>query len=203
MTDHSTASSDAPVQGATQGDPAPKPDIASVVTRLGEYTWVESRLFEVVGAWTVATPEPDVKVFFGAYAGDLAWHASEWHERLPLLREVSREALIVAPSAQAVTLMEDLAATLGSLDRLAMLFDIVVPKLVATYAVHADGGSSIRDAPVLTTLTAVQQSHLEAARRAHQLPTYCVTDATPGTTSTAKPREIRVLAETIFFPNGA
>src|SRR3989454_8468958 len=61
--------------------------------RVGNYKWVETRLFEVLGGWVATVPELDVKMRLGTHCYHHAWHAGLWHKRLPELPEINPERL--------------------------------------------------------------------------------------------------------------
>ena len=61
--------------------------------RVGNYKWIEMRLFEVLGGWVATVPELDVKLRLGTHCYHHAWHAELWHKRLPELREMNPERL--------------------------------------------------------------------------------------------------------------
>ena len=63
--------------------------------RVGNYKWVEMRLFEALGGWVATVPELDVKMRLGTHCYHHAWHAELWHKRLPELREMNPERLTV------------------------------------------------------------------------------------------------------------
>ena len=106
--------------------PTPAPDIASAAARLGAYTWLASRLFEVVGGWVASTPDPAAKVFFAGVARRFADQAATWHERLPRLREAQRADLVRAPGPSASALTDDLAQLADRNERVAALRAVLV-----------------------------------------------------------------------------
>ena len=170
---------------ATSGVSGPDPDIASTITRLGAYVWIEARLFEVVGGWVTSTPEPAVTVYFGALTAEIAGHAQLWHERLPQLREVSRESLVVAPGPRSVAAMDALALVEGSVPRLEAL-GLIADHLLGLYAGHERHASPVRDAPMLRTVTIVSADHRAMAHAASALRKTLVTEGTTRTSSSGQ-----------------
>ena len=55
---------------------------------LGSYCFVERRLFELTGAWSVEVDRPGVAVQLDRVSQQHAWHAELWAERLPVLAGV-------------------------------------------------------------------------------------------------------------------
>src|SRR5436190_4944306 len=68
-------------------------DVEESARRVGNYKWVEMRLFEALGGWVATVPELDVKLRLGAHTYKHAWHAELWHKRLPELREMNPDRL--------------------------------------------------------------------------------------------------------------
>jgi hypothetical protein len=68
---------------------------------VGGHCWVERRLFERLGAWVAPTAWPAAKLALDRHAQHAAWRAAQWWDRLPVLAQVDREALVVAPSSWA------------------------------------------------------------------------------------------------------
>lgn len=140
----------------------PAPDIASSASRVGAYVWCEARLFEVTGAWVTSTGDERAKLYLGDLTAVFAWHAEQWRDRLPSLREVSRESLMVAPSSRAEEAAAMLCALTEPIERLSALSTHVLPWLCDRYRTHEQTADPVRDAPVLRTLALVRADH-EAA----------------------------------------
>ena len=71
-------------------------DVEESARRVGNYKWVEMRLFEALGGWVATVPELDVKMRLGTHCYHHAWHAELWHKRLPELREMNPDRLHAA-----------------------------------------------------------------------------------------------------------
>src|SRR5580765_4828324 len=71
--------------------------VEETARRVGNYKWVEIRLFEVLGGWVATVPELDVKLVLGRHTYHHAWHAELWHKRLPELREINTDRMTVPP----------------------------------------------------------------------------------------------------------
>src|SRR6266513_1693098 len=65
--------------------------------RVGNYKWVEMRLFEALGGWVATVPEMDVKIRLGTHCYKHAWHSELWHKRLPELREMMLQSVSRTP----------------------------------------------------------------------------------------------------------
>jgi hypothetical protein len=128
----------------------------------GAYCWLERRLFAVLGAWAPADPVPEVRALFDVLSQQHAWHAELWAERLPVLDALEPEALTVAPDPDVEALFEKLAGPGGTLLRLAGLARVVLPRLVAGYAVHLRRSSPMGEAPTVRVLRLVLAEETDA-----------------------------------------
>src|ERR1700692_3590781 len=70
--------------------------VEEAARRVGNYKWVEMRLFEALGGWVTTVPELDVKIRLGTHCYHHASHSGLWRQRLPELREMHPERLTVA-----------------------------------------------------------------------------------------------------------
>ncbi len=129
--------------------PAPSPDIAGWAGRIGAYVWVTARLFEVTGRLAVLVDDPRLARRLAGVSGRFAWQAEQWHRRLPALREVRVDDLVVPPSAET-------AAAFDALERDphggGEVLTGLLGQLATVYATHADAASPLTDGPVLRTL---------------------------------------------------
>ena len=78
--------------------------------RVGNYKWIEMRLFEVLGGWVATVPELDVKIKLGVHCYKHAWHAELWHKRLPELREMNPDRLTQPANDDVVAFMASLTS---------------------------------------------------------------------------------------------
>ncbi len=146
---------------------------------VGEYRWIESALYSLLGSWVAEMPVAAVQVHLDAQSMRHAWHAELWGERLPVLRDVDPDALTVASPATAA-LFAALAGTEpagddagrppadtgprpqpGALPRLAGLYRVVLPRLVTSYTRHLRVVAPVADGPVRRTLRLVLNDGVE------------------------------------------
>ena len=121
----------------------------------GGHCWVERRLFEITGRWVRSTPEPEAKLMLDRHSQHHAWRASQWWDRLPVLDDVNREAL-VAPPAEAVSeLMDTLALFELTVARLAGLYRVALARVHVSYRSHERLAGPVADGSVLRTLDIV------------------------------------------------
>jgi hypothetical protein len=136
------------VPGAADG-PATSPDLLESARLLGGYAWTEQRLFEVLGSWAPAATDPAATVLLDVQSRHHAWYASVWIDRLPELREVPRDRVVVAPAGGFGGFLDAVAAVAPSdLERVGALVGVVLPHLLATYERHLDRLAAVADAPL-------------------------------------------------------
>jgi hypothetical protein len=63
---------------------------------VGRHCWVERRLFELLGAWSVTAPSDVATLTLDRHSQHAAWRAEQWWARLPVLAGVDRQSLVVA-----------------------------------------------------------------------------------------------------------
>jgi hypothetical protein len=131
--------------------------------RLGVYSWWERRLFEVLGVWSTDEQDPALKVLLDAQSHQHAWHAEVFFARLPELREVDAESLVRAPSGEVAAVLDDLAATGGTIERLVGVHRVVVPHLLACYSHDLELASAVAE-PATRRWLALISGDLAASR---------------------------------------
>src|SRR5438445_12062147 len=123
--------------------------------RVGNYKWVEMRLFEVLGGWVATVPELDVKMRLGTHCYKHAWHAELWHKRLPELREMSPDRLTLPANEGMEAFMEAMTepeAREQTIEKLVGVYRVLIPHKIAAYTYHLNNTSAITDAPTLRSL---------------------------------------------------
>jgi hypothetical protein len=136
-------------------------DLHRAAGLLGAYCAVERRLFELTGSIaSEPASAPEIQVYLDALSAEHAWHAELWAARLPVLSGVDAQALVVLPAP-----LEGVFGDLWSgtqIGRLAGLFRVVLPRLIASYTRHAESASSISEGPTLRALRLVLRDETEA-----------------------------------------
>jgi hypothetical protein len=113
--------------------------------RIATLRFVEVRLMEIVSAWTPTTPEMEVKMVFGRHIWDFAQHADWLGKRTFELRQPEHYTL--RPADSYVTVLDDLAATSGTAERLSALYDGFLPRLEQRYRSYIEETDALLDAP--------------------------------------------------------
>jgi hypothetical protein len=138
--------------------------IEETARRIGHYQWVEQQLFETLGAWVPAVPELDAKVLLATHGHHHAWHAELWRRRLPELRDLPVDRVVVPAKGELrafVDAMAEPAAPELTIEKLVGVYRVLVPALVAAYTFHLNHTSSVADGPMLRSLRFVLQDEID------------------------------------------
>lgn len=120
--------------------------------RAGAHAWFERRCFEVLGGWVTSVAEPGVKVMIDRHSAHSAWRHQQWLQRLPVMAGADHDALARAPDHGAERLLDRLAGTEGTVDRLAGAYRVLLPRMAAAYRTHLGAASVLADASARRTL---------------------------------------------------
>lgn len=123
--------------------------------RVGNYKWIETRLFEVLGGWVATVPELDVKLVLGRHCYHHAWHAELWDKRLPELREMNTDRLCAAPNealAEFVEALTEPEAPELTIEKLVGVYRVLLPRMIGGYTYHRNATSTITDSPTIRSL---------------------------------------------------
>ena len=131
--------------------PLPLDTTAALV---GEYRWIETALYEMLGSWVADMPVAAVQVHLDGQSLRHAWHAELWGDRLPVMAGADPDGL-TAPSPGTAALFEVLDGRPGALPLIAGLYRVVLPRLVTSYERHLAVTSPITDGPVARALRLV------------------------------------------------
>jgi hypothetical protein len=147
-------------------------DVVESARRVGYYTWVEMRLFEVLGGWVATVPELDVKMRLGTHCYKHAWHAELWHKGLPLVGEMDPERLIVPPNEAMVDFVGVMTEPVGrelTIEKLVGVYRVLIPHKIAAYTYHLDNTSTITDGPTIRSLKLVINDELDDWREGEMM----------------------------------
>jgi hypothetical protein len=146
--------------------------VEGTARRVGNYKWIEMRLFEALGGWVATVPELDVKLRLGTHCYKHAWHADMWHKRLPELREMNPERLTQPANAEVEAFMNAVTEP-GELDqtieKLVGVYRVLIPHKIAAYTYHLNNTSTITDAPTIRILRLALQDEFEDWRDGEML----------------------------------
>src|SRR5947208_10802564 len=130
-------------------------DVEESARRVGNYKWIEMRLFEALGGWVATVPELDVKMRLGTHCYHHAWHADLWHKRLPELREMNPDRLTIPANDAIVQFMDAVTepeAPDQTIEKLTGVYRVLIPRKIAAYTYHLNVTSTITDAPTIRSL---------------------------------------------------
>jgi hypothetical protein len=139
---------------------------------VGNYKWIETRLFEVLGGWVATVPELDVKMRLGTHCYHHAWHAELWHKRLPELREINPDRLTQPANDGIVAFMDAMTepeAPELTIEKLVGVYRVLIPRFIAAYTYHRNNTSEITDAPTIRSINFILQDEFEDWRDGEML----------------------------------
>lgn len=169
------------------GDPGRAPLRLEDAARLcGAYRWLEHQLFALTGLWAETGGQPRLQMLLSSQSFEHAWHAEMWAARFPVLDQMDLEQATHPAGPAMVSLVAALRAgpetpdpSAGpagiapearlSLWRLAALYRVTLPRLVATYERHLALASPVSDLPTIRTLQLVLRDEKEAWRQGDAL----------------------------------
>ena len=117
------------------------------------YRYAAERMTRILAGWIALTPELSAKLLLGRHVWDNAQHADEWGRRLPELRAHAQESepandafvafmdAIEAPEAPGETAL-----------RLAGVYRVLKPHLLAVYVKHLESANPIYEPPTCRIL---------------------------------------------------
>jgi len=117
---------------------------------VGTFRWAETRLMRTLAQWVPTTPEMELKILFGRHVWDCAQHADALGRRAFELRAPLHYTLPATKPYQ--ELLQDVAALSATADRIAVLYDVVLPGLAACYRTYQDDTDALMDEPSVRIL---------------------------------------------------
>ncbi len=147
-------------------------DVEESARRVGNYKWIEMKLFEALGGWVATVPELDVKMRLGTHCYKHAWHAELWHKRLPELREMNPDRLTVPANDDVVGFIDALTEPEApglTIEKLVGVYRVLIPHKIAAYTFHLNNTSQITDAPTIRSLRFALQDEFDDWRDGEML----------------------------------
>ena len=124
---------------------------------LATFRYIEVRLMEITSGWTPITAEMEVKVLFGRHIWEFAQHADALGKRTFELRQPEHYTL--KPTDDYAALIEEAASTRGTAERLAALYDVIVPGVIARYREYLRATDALLDAPSTVIIDRIVAVH--------------------------------------------
>jgi hypothetical protein len=147
-------------------------DIETAAHRTGGHRWIEQRLFEILGRWSVELAVPEAKSMLGSQSFHHAWHAELWGGCLPSLPHLDPDGATAPPTPEVAAFFEEVADEPGEHDavaRLAGVYRVVIPRLAAAYGHRAAGAHEVVDGPVLRALELIRPDLARDGERGERL----------------------------------
>src|SRR5262250_2392791 len=121
--------------------------------------YVHVSLMETLAAWVPTTPEMEVKLLFGEHIWDMAQHADNLGKRTFELRMPLQKSM--RPADGYVDLLAAVAAIEPTAQRLAAMYDVLLPALVERQRQYVEQTDKLVDAP---TVRILERFFADAAR---------------------------------------
>ena len=147
-------------------------DLLTVATWVGQSTWLEQRVFAVMGNCQRALSDAPLTVMLARHARQHAWHAEVWRDRLPELRELDVEALVVSPPGGIDEVLDRIDGAVSDVGAAAIgagWYRTVLPYLVVRSDRLAGRLSEVSDAPIRRWLGFVASDEVAAWREGESL----------------------------------
>jgi hypothetical protein len=122
--------------------------VAASARRIRQYRYVEARMMRTLGGWIALTPELSAKLLLGRHVWDCAQHADLWGRRLPELRAPAHESESPGEAfAQFLDALENREGYAETPERLAGVYRVLKPHLLATYEAHLAVANAVYEPP--------------------------------------------------------
>jgi len=119
------------------------------------FRFIEVRLMEIAAAWTPTVPEMEVKVMFGRHIFDFAQHADSLGKRTFELRQPAHYTL--RPEDDFAAKLEDVAKRATTAERVASMYDELLPALERRYREYVAATDAILDEPSTILINRILQ----------------------------------------------
>ena len=122
--------------------------VEASAARIRHYRYAEERMMRIMGGWIALTPELPAKLLLGRHVWDCAQHADLWGRRLPELRAPAQQS---EPGNDEVVRFMDVLEGRGghqeTLERLAGIYRVLKPHLIAVYESHLARANPVYEPP--------------------------------------------------------
>src|SRR6516165_8381382 len=117
---------------------------------IATFRHISVRLMETVARWTPSTPEMEAKVMFGRHIWDFAQMADWLGKRTFELRQPDQYTLRPVEAYDA--LLQEASKAESTADRIATLYDGIIPGLIERYRAYISATDPILDEPSLVII---------------------------------------------------
>lgn len=164
---------DAPISEAPRPHPGEAwSGLVDTARRVGHHIWVERQMFAWLGAWSGVATDPRATVLLGVHAARHGRHAETLFERLPELRELDPEGLVVPVDDAAGDFMEAVCIPAHEdrlLDALVGQYRVLLPSVLHSYRSLSSTLSPVSDGSLSRTLDLLVGEDLEEWSRGDAL----------------------------------
>ena len=132
-------------------------DVRQKADIIGTYRFICVYLMETLARWVPTTPELEAKALFGRHLWDLAQHADQLGQRTAELRaglHYNRK-----PSPAYMDILESLAGTEDTAERIQGFYDAILPYLSQTYETYLEKADYLLDDPTVRILQRMLADH--------------------------------------------
>ena len=157
-------------------------DVESIARRVRNFRYVQEWMMMIGGGWVATIPELPVKTGLGKIIWDDAQTADQLGRRLPELRCGKRAMMTSEPSNEGfAAVIQEVAAPESpdlTIEKIAGMFDVLKPHLMAVYERMQRETDQISDAPTIEILDdAMRRTRKHIAWGDEVLNRLCDTDA--------------------------
>ncbi|HEU5296836.1 MAG TPA: hypothetical protein VFU71_18790 [Burkholderiaceae bacterium] len=131
------------------------------------FRFVEVRLMEMLSAWVPTTAEMEAKLLFGPHIWDTAQAADALGKRAHELRLPLQHSS--APVAAYVDLLGEIGTVAGTAQRIAAMYDVMLPALEARYRRYLQRTDTLMDAPSVRVIEGILIASERMRREAEKL----------------------------------
>src|SRR6266581_4527386 len=118
------------------------------------YRYATERMTRILAGWIALTPELSAKLLLGRHVWDNAQHADAWGKRLPELRAHAQQS---EPATEAFAAFMDAIeapeAPRETVERLAGIYRVLKPHLLAVYVKHLESANPVYEPPTCRILS--------------------------------------------------
>lgn len=126
------------------------PTVRERADAVATFRHVSIFLMEMLARWVPSAPEFEAKTLFGRHIWELAQHADQLGRRTAELRLAMHHAR--APLASFAAVLKDLAALTATGERLAVMYDAMLPDLARRYESYLGDTDRMLDEPTVRIL---------------------------------------------------
>ena len=134
--------------------------------RLRNYRYAVERMMRILGGWIALTPELSAKLLLGRHVWDNAQHADLLGRRLPELRSAAHVSEPANPGVVAfMDALEEAEDPHQTVERMAGIYRVLKPHLLATYGDHLARGNAVYEPPtqrILARCAEDERRHIAA-----------------------------------------